>query len=86
LIDPQENGVMTFPNMGVSRDGELVVYKEVVNVEGFPRVSGNLRILNVSSGGIFPDIIEDVRNPQIAWDAKGRGFFYFTNVRNTGFQ
>jgi len=80
LLDPQKDGVMAFPNMGVSRNGELVVFREVVIAEGFPRISGNLRILNVSSGDIFPDIIEDVRNPQIAWDKNGLGFFYFSQV------
>lgn len=77
LIDPLENGVLTFPSFGVSRDGELVVYREVSTGE-IPRVTGNLRVLNVSTATPLSDVIEDVRNPQIAWDKNG--FFYFSHV------
>jgi len=80
LIDPQENGLMAFPNMGVSRNGEFIAYKDVITVEGYPRVTGNLRVMNVTDGSVLPDVLEDVRNLQIAWDKESRGFFYFSQV------
>ncbi len=74
---------MAFPSFGVSRNGELLAYKEVVlSTEGLPEISGNLRIVNVSTGTIYSDILEDIRNPQIAWDKHSLGFFYFVHVRS----
>jgi hypothetical protein len=79
LIDPQENGVLAFPSFGVSRDGTIVVYREVVIVDNFPRSTGNLRLLNIN-GSVYPDVLEGIRNPQVAWDRHSRGFFYFSHV------
>lgn len=80
LIDPQLNGILTYPSFGVSSDGELVVYKEVVREEGVPRVTGNLRIVNVSTGDVFPEILKNIQAPTVAWDKDGRGFFYSSHV------
>lgn len=79
LIDPQENGILAFPNFGVSPDGEIVVYREVINEEESIRPTGRLRLLNVT-GNVMEDVLHDIRNPQIAWDNKSSGFFYFSHV------
>ena len=59
-----------------------MAFKEVaVNKDGIPHETGNLKILNVTTGSVYPETLEDIRNYQIAWDRQSRGFFYFSQVR-----
>lgn len=81
ILDSEETGAVIFPHLGVSGDGNVLVFRELIKRKsGAPKLTGNLRLKNVTSDLIFPDLIEDIRYPQIAWTRDNSGFFYFSHV------
>lgn len=81
ILDSEETGALIFPHLGVSKDGEVLVYRELIKRKsGSPRLTGNLRVKNVTSDHLYPDLIEDIRYAQLAWTRDSSGFFYFTHV------
>ncbi|CAL8082984.1 unnamed protein product [Orchesella dallaii] len=84
LLDSEETGAMIFPHLGSSGDGEVLVYRELIKRKsGSPRLTGNLRLKNVTSDHLYPDVLENIRYPQIAWTKNNNGFFYFSHRQIT---
>jgi len=84
-LNPTTNGDMAYPHYGVSPSGEFIAYQEIVRGELGPQRTGNMRVRRVANDDIYPDILQGIRNPQVAWTHDELGFFYVYHVTTRKF-
>ncbi len=76
LGDPQilggTNQRYTISNYYPSPDGSLVA----VSIAAGGSEEGVLRVIDVASGQVLPDVIDRIWNASVTWDRTGKSFFY----------